>query len=143
MRLWSLHPMYLDGKGLVALWREGLLALNVLRGRTKGYTHHPQLERFTEQDDPVAAIQCYLTAVYHEAARRGYHFDAHKIDLASRSPRIRVTRGQLVYELQHLKRKLKLRDRAGYRKIGAVHTPKPHPLFFVRAGGIERWERAQ
>jgi len=30
MRLWSLHPRYLDAKGLVALWREGLLAQKVL-----------------------------------------------------------------------------------------------------------------
>ena len=26
MRLWTLHPKYLDGVGLVALWREALLA---------------------------------------------------------------------------------------------------------------------
>ena len=26
MRLWSLHPRYLDRQGLTALWREGLLA---------------------------------------------------------------------------------------------------------------------
>jgi len=25
MRLWTLHPKYLDARGLVALWREGLL----------------------------------------------------------------------------------------------------------------------
>ena len=36
MRLWSLHPRYLDAKGLVALWREGLLAQAVLKGQTKG-----------------------------------------------------------------------------------------------------------
>ncbi|WP_368086417.1 pyrimidine dimer DNA glycosylase/endonuclease V [Nitrosomonas sp. Nm34] len=26
MRLWSIHPKYLDAKGLLALWREGLQA---------------------------------------------------------------------------------------------------------------------
>ena len=26
MRLWSLHPKHLDPQGLVARWREGLLA---------------------------------------------------------------------------------------------------------------------
>ena len=37
MRLWSLHPRCLDAKGLVALWREGLLAQEVLRGKTRDY----------------------------------------------------------------------------------------------------------
>lgn len=30
MRLWSVHPGWLDAKGLVAAWREGLLARAVL-----------------------------------------------------------------------------------------------------------------
>ncbi|MEN6399799.1 MAG: pyrimidine dimer DNA glycosylase/endonuclease V, partial [Rectinema sp.] len=29
MRLWTLHPQYLDQKGLTAAWREGLLAKKV------------------------------------------------------------------------------------------------------------------
>jgi hypothetical protein len=41
MRLWSIHPEYLDAKGLVALWREALLAQNVLQCNTKGYKKHP------------------------------------------------------------------------------------------------------
>lgn len=36
MRLWSLHPNCLDAQGLVALWREALLAQAVLRGQTRG-----------------------------------------------------------------------------------------------------------
>lgn len=46
MRIWSLHPKYLDTKGLVALWRETLLAQHVLSGKTKRYKNHPQLARF-------------------------------------------------------------------------------------------------
>ncbi len=34
MRLWTLHPKYLDPRGLVALWREALFAQAVLRGWT-------------------------------------------------------------------------------------------------------------
>jgi hypothetical protein len=34
MRLWSLHPKHLDRQGLLAVWREGLLAQEVLRGET-------------------------------------------------------------------------------------------------------------
>ena len=41
MRLWTLHPQYLDPRGLVALWREALLAQKVLLGRTRGYRAHP------------------------------------------------------------------------------------------------------
>ena len=48
MRIWSLHPRYLDAKGLVAVWRETLLAKHVLEGKTKGYKNHPQLNRFRE-----------------------------------------------------------------------------------------------
>jgi hypothetical protein len=47
MRLWSVHPKYLDARGLVALWREGLLAQAVLRGRTSGYVRHPQLRKIS------------------------------------------------------------------------------------------------
>ncbi|HLW43123.1 MAG TPA: pyrimidine dimer DNA glycosylase/endonuclease V, partial [Candidatus Acidoferrales bacterium] len=78
MRLWSLHPSHLDGKGLVALWREGLLAQNVLRGKTKGYRFHPQLNRFRATKKPVIAIGTYLRAVAEEAKSRGYSFDASK-----------------------------------------------------------------
>ena len=46
MRLWSVHPRYLDTAGLTACWREALLAQKVLTGATRGYRRHPQLERF-------------------------------------------------------------------------------------------------
>ncbi|MGA2330816.1 MAG: pyrimidine dimer DNA glycosylase/endonuclease V [Syntrophales bacterium] len=47
MRLWSLHPGYVDARGLVALWREGMLARKVLQHQTKGYKNHLQLHRFS------------------------------------------------------------------------------------------------
>ena len=53
MRLWSLDPAHLDRQGLVACWREALLAQAVLAGRTRGYRHHPQLERFRVVPGPV------------------------------------------------------------------------------------------
>jgi hypothetical protein len=49
MRLWSLHPQYLDPAGLVAVWREGLLARAVFAGQTTGYKHHPQLAHLTNK----------------------------------------------------------------------------------------------
>ena len=70
MRLWSLHPRYLDSKGLVALWREALLAKAVLSGRTRGYRQHPQLARFRAHPEARAAINAYLAAVHEEATGR-------------------------------------------------------------------------
>ena len=75
MRLWTLHPRYLDSQGLVALWREALLARAVLRGRTRGYRHHPQLNRFRGAPNPVTCLNAYLRIVYDESVRRGYSFD--------------------------------------------------------------------
>jgi len=140
VRLWSLHPRYLDAKGLVALWREALLAQKVLAGETKGYRHHPQLSRFLGQTDAPGAIAVYLREVQHEATRRGYRFDAAKIGRCTEGVKIPVTRGQMVYELAHLRAKLELRDSEALQRIGAVTEPEPHPLFTVVEGGIEAWE---
>ena len=122
MRLWTLHPKYLDAQGLVALWREGLLAQKVLQGRTRGYRNHPQLDRFKAQADPVAAIARYLRAVQEEAARRGYRFTRSKIARRPGGRAIAETRGQLAYEWRHLRRKLKRRAPAQYRGLAGVRA---------------------
>ena len=142
MRLWSLHPKHLDRVGLVALWREALLAQAVLRGRTHGYRCHPQLERFRECRRPVAAIAAYLRIVHREACRRGYCFDAARIARGRTTMRLTVTRGQLAYEWKHLRRKLERRRTAGsnIRRPGPSR-PTPHPLFRVVPGPTARWER--
>lgn len=140
MRLWSLHPKYLDAQGLVALWREGLLAQKVLRGLTRGYRHHPQLLRFRATRNPVGAIGAYLKAVAEEARERGYQFDTRRIYAPATRARLVVTRGQLRYELVHLKRKLWYRDRARYRQWQRQRQPAPHPLFTVVAGPVAPWE---
>ena|SRR5690242_7700528 len=144
MRLWSLHPMYLDAKGLVALWREGLLAQAVLAGKTKGYKHHPQLQRFKEHRNPRAAIATYLREVRAEATRRGYSFDAKKIGRGKIKGRsLKVTRGQLEYEWIHLNRKLKVRDPKRHRQHVGVKIPKSHALFKAIEGEIAGWEIRQ
>ena len=79
MRLWTIHPRYLDAMGLVAAWREALLAQKVLAGETRGYRHHPQLARFQAERDPLAAIGAFLAGLAGEAKIRGYSFDATKI----------------------------------------------------------------
>lgn len=60
MRLWTVHPRYLGAKGLVAAWREALLAQKVLAGRTRGYRAHPQLRRFQAHPWPPGAIAAFL-----------------------------------------------------------------------------------
>ena len=140
MRLWSLHPKYLDAKGLVALWREGLLAKHVLEGKTKGYTRHPQLQRFTNCTEPLIAINHYLLSVYEEACYRSYNFNKEKITISSCSFKIDVTDGQLQYEVKHLLKKLKIRDKESYKLLKAFKNIDPHPIFKVRQGEIEKWE---
>jgi hypothetical protein len=143
MRLWTLHPKYLDTRGLVALWREALLAQAVLNGKTRGYTHHPQLIRFRNMPSPAAAIASYLRSVHSEAIRRGYHFDASKITVGEDTRRIAATRGQLEYEWQHLKEKLRIRAPSQLAAMQYITLPDPHPLFRIVAGGIATWENIQ
>jgi hypothetical protein len=107
MRLWTVHPQYLDTRGLVALWREALLAQAVIRGRTRGYRHHPQLDRFREQLAPRSAINAYLQAVHAESVVRGYRFDRSKAGRAGTPGKIAATTGQLDYEWKHLLAKLR------------------------------------
>ena len=134
-----MHPKYLDAKGLVALWREALLAQAVLRGETKGYRHHPQLNRLRSAASPVRSIAAYLRAVHAEATRRGYRFDEKKIGRGGSVPRIAATRGQLDYEWKHLRTKLRARDPARLAALRSV-KPEPHPLFRIVPGGVAGWE---
>lgn len=140
MRLWSINPSYLDSKGLVALWREALLAQNVLMGKTVGYKNHPQLVRFKNTSNPVGAIASYLRAVADEAKTRGYNFDNTKIQNKRVNSNIPVTSGQAKYEFKHLLNKLKTRDPALYKRIHGSKRIRLHPLFTKVRGGIEPWE---
>lgn len=156
MRLWSVHPRYLDRQGLTGGWREALLAQAVLAGRTRGYRSHPQLVRFRAQPDPVAAIGAFLTVLADEATERGYRFDRSRIDrpgdLATHAPepigqpapsgdRIPVTDGQVTYEWRHLMTKLGQRAPERLAGLAGITTPDVHPLFVVVPGPVEDWER--
>ena len=143
MRLWTLHPCYLDPRGLVALWREALLAQAVIGGKTRGYTRHPQLLRFLESPSPQAAISSYLRPVYVEARGRGYRFDATKIGDAGNADSILAMCGQLDYEWEHLKIKLQARAPSWLERFALTSNPEPHPLFHVVQGGVSAWEARQ
>ncbi len=140
MRIWSIHPKYLDSKGLVALWRETLLAKKVLEGKTKGYRNHPQLSRFKELKSPLNAINKYLGSVAEEAVRRNYNFDENKFRKISTTGKISVTSGQIEYEFKHLLNKLKKRDKDRFMEIRNIKQIQLHPLFSRKKGPVEKWE---
>jgi hypothetical protein len=141
MRIWSVHPMYIDTKGLVALWREALLAKHVLEGKTKGYKNHPQLIRFKNTENPIDSINQYLFHVYNEAVNRGYHFDKSKINREIKPVKIMVTNGQIEFEKRHLLKKLQIRDIRKYNELITLNELILHPIFAAIEGEIEEWEK--
>jgi len=143
MRIWSLHPKYLDRQGLLACWREALLAQKVLEGNTKGYRQHPQLIRFRSCPDPLASIATYLASIADEGEGRGYTFNRSKIAPGRVNYHMPVTRGQIFYEWAHLKAKLTRRDPARLARISGIEIPESHPLFEIVAGSVELWEKLQ
>lgn len=140
MRIWSLHPKHLDSKGLVALWRETLLAKHVLEGKTAGYTNHPQLDRFKQSQYPLDHVNQYLFYVYEEANRRGYNFNEHKFEKDFDPGYLTVTSGQMNYETTHLSKKLEVRNPKMFLELMNFTEIEPHPLFKVIEGNIEGWE---
>ena len=141
MRLWTLHPRYLDARGLVALWREALLAKAVLRGVTRGYRHHPQLARFRAHPAPRAAINAYLAVVHAEATARGYSFDRRKVGPVRQVAPLLATSGQIDYEWRHLMKKLARRSRDVHRQWAKARRVRCHPLFRRARGPVADWER--
>ena len=142
MRLWSIHPKYLDTKGLVAAWREGLLAKKVLEERTKGYVNHPQLNRFKASSNPLVCINCYLAVIYQESVRRNYHFEKSKIGyLGEKNRNITVTTEQVRYEYELLRYKLQRRNTGAYQEIENLEKIELNPLFIEVPGKIESWEK--
>ncbi len=127
-------------KGLLAAWRETLLAQKVLKGETVGYRNHPQLSRFKSSTNPTGAIAKYLRALYAEAASRGYRFSEDKIAPSDFSGEISCTRGQLLYEWNHLKEKLRVRDAGRFNEIKDIEEPEAHPIFRIVEGDVEAWE---
>lgn len=141
MRIWSLHPQYLDPQGLVALWREGLLAKKVLENKTVGYRNHLQLERFKDEKSGPSLLNLYLHQVCDEADRRGYKFNRSKLYARKESTKkIAVTDGQISYEWQHLSKKLFKRSRKVYLKNKITKEIELNPIFKVYDGPVEPWE---
>jgi len=141
MRLWSIHPKYLDTKGLSGLWREALLAKKVLQGATKGYKNHPQLERFKKQDKPMKFINTFIYFIYKESCARGYCFDKRNVVKSFTKKKIKVTNKQIDFEFNHLKKKLKQRNNKKYKELIKIKKIESNPLFKIIKGPIKKWEK--
>ena len=147
MRLWSINPTYLDSQGLNAVWREGLLAQSVLRGKTKGWKNHPQLERFKNTTNAIVAIGYYLLKIFEESQRRTFHYNYSKIMIPVNTVhKIPITTGQLDYEYAILKARVKNRSPTKYHELICLERndqhPEPHPLFVMVKGEVEHWEKS-
>lgn len=113
----------------------------MLCGKTRGYLHHPQLDRFRVRRDPVAALDCYLSRVFDEARERGYEFDASKISYRRcRHRSVPVTAGQLEHEWKHLLGKLEVRAPSQWR-AQRKEKPVQHGCFRVVPGRVAGWEK--
>ncbi len=149
MRLWTLHPQYLDTPGLLALWREALLARTVIQGKTSGYKNHPQLIRFRQSSDPLDYLEFYLATILEDSLIRGFDFNSSKLKLPSKTfshsklSRLPVTRDQVNYEWQHLLEKLKLRQPSQFKKLKTLENDQIqiNPLFKIIPGPVESWEK--
>jgi hypothetical protein len=133
--------MYLDTKGLLALWRETLLCKKVLEGDTKGYTNHPQLYRFKTSKSPLDAVNFYLHTLYEESLKRNYRFDKLKISPYIEPEMIEESKGQLLYEWQHFIRKIEKRSPDILPNLKKVIEPKPNPIFLIVEGNVKNWEK--
>jgi len=142
LRLWSIHPRYLDWMGLGALWRESLLAQTVLAGETRGWRNHPQLGRFKDHPESMDAIGFYLLKIREEAGFRGYSYDGSKIRRpVNRVALTSITTGQLLHEFSLLLERTRLRTPAWHEMLRKVYDlPKAHPLFEVVEGDVGGWE---
>ncbi|MCC7574324.1 pyrimidine dimer DNA glycosylase/endonuclease V [Candidatus Woesearchaeota archaeon] len=150
MRIWSVHPRFLDSKGLVACWRETLLAKHVLEGKTKGYKNHPQLIRFKNCDYSLGVINSYLYYLFLESERRGFNFDISKFERVCKdySGLIFLNRDQLLFEFEHLYKKILFRSPSELsfsleelEKLSLLDLQSfSHPLFVLIEGRVESWE---
>jgi hypothetical protein len=125
------------------VWRESLLAQKVLNGKTRGYKNHPQLRRFYSHSQPRKAIGNYLREVWKESKMRGYNFNQTMIEVEGPAKRIPLNLGQLRYEFDLLRAKLKKRNRVKYHKLPSAANARPHPLFRIVEGEVEEWEKVK
>ena len=146
MRIWSLHPQYLDQKGLGGQWEEGIIAQNTLFFQEGKYLNYPVLHRVKAHQEPVAWIGMYLNEILKEAnVNRGYNYNDQLIKQLKPTLPMPVTRGQLYYEWTLLQGRLQKRDpvKMSLNDGVDINNIKANPMFYVIDGDIEDWERVK
>ena len=148
MRIWTLHPRFLDRQGLLGQWREALQAKNALLDphHSSNVCHERQLRRFKAAK--IQALSCmgvYLHAVADEMILRGYKPNVSLIPYYVGTPSlIPVTQGQVNFEIAHLMAKLTERDPSRLlplSKIRVLMSNQLNPIFKEVGGDIESWEK--
>ncbi|MGV0439032.1 pyrimidine dimer DNA glycosylase/endonuclease V [Corynebacterium mastitidis] len=113
LRISSLHPNLVDSKSLVVYWREALLVQNVLRGLTRAYRNHPQLDGVRSYPDPVGAVCFHLHGLVDDTDQRGCRLNLDLVRLTVNSPRdvrLSMRSGGVAYERDLLLDKVTRRD---------------------------------
>ena len=87
------------------------------------------------------AVNNYLKGVWEESNKRNFKFNAQKIGSVRSSGKISVSTGQVQFEVIHLLKKLKERDKVKYNILRNRAKIETHPLFRKTAGRIEDWEK--
>lgn len=141
MRIWSIHPSYLDSAGINGCWRESLLAQKILNGHNFSYKNHSQMKRFYSDRESLLAIGTYLYYIYLESVKRNYNYDFNKILYFNNNYKMQVTENQLLYEFNLLQWKLKKRNYKKYLENKNIKEIFPNNIFDVKEGQIESWEK--
>ena len=140
MKLWTFHPRYLDTCGLTGLWREAIMAQNILiklmQGKLVGYTNHPELNKIRNIGESIfweGAIRVYLDEIYKESVLRKHSFNQYKIR-ASRgfllNVEIWLSEEQLRQEEETIKERMAVRSPGRYQEVKDLQF-EPHPLFIL------------
>lgn len=156
MRLWTIHPKYLDGKRLTSQWKEGIQMMHIWKeigenpepAKRLGYVSHPQVRRLSNllvADSGLISLLLHqhLTAVHEESVQRSYSFNKKLIDdLApdcKNAPKVYVTMGQVAYEFALMATK----NNEWSQKVAIDPYMLCNPIFQVVSGSIESWEKTK
>lgn len=110
MRLWSIHPKYLDNRSLMVFWNDAILAKSSILGKID--FHSPHFQRFKYIDNKEHVLNVYMKEIFLEGSKRNLNFDKNQIEDIFLLPLltsdlIDLTYGQLKFEFELLVDKFK------------------------------------
>lgn len=134
MRVWTIHPKYLNRKELSACWHDGLRALKVLSEPEKYQRFYEGLSVFRVQSEPVYALAKYLQAIGKEGVKRGLQMDLSLLPEVPKDFRLKipVSEERIASERKLLTKRLAGLGRWHLRKFQSMLPGRTNPLFFVQ-----------